>query len=145
MSAANALVGLVARRTDLARPWDEVFNECSDRISDTSVFVGLAFNSYVNNSLALGMLVLTLLSSYLGIVGKATGWSPLSDVGAFCVDKALTGPKLAPRLSSNKTWSGVLENVLRAALALRLIAFAVPGIQLWQWGLFALAIGLGSI
>lgn len=71
--AANALDGLVARRTGLARPWGEVFNECCDRLSDTLVFVGLAFNSHVNTSLAWGMLVLTLLSSYLGIVGKAAG------------------------------------------------------------------------
>ena len=71
--AANALDGLVARRTGLARPWGEVFNECSDRLADTLVFVGLALNSHVNASLALGVLVLTLLSSYLGIVGKAAG------------------------------------------------------------------------
>jgi len=71
--AANALDGLVARRTGLARPWGEVFNECCDRLADTLVFVGLALNSHVNASLALGVLVLTLLSSYLGIVGKAAG------------------------------------------------------------------------
>jgi phosphatidylglycerophosphate synthase len=64
---------LVARRTGLARPWGEVFNECCDRLADTLVFVGLALNSHVNASLALGVLVLTLLSSYLGIVGKAAG------------------------------------------------------------------------
>ena len=71
--AANALDGLVARRTGLARPWGEVFNECCDRLADTLVFIGLALNSHVNASLALGVLVLTLLSSYLGIVGKAAG------------------------------------------------------------------------
>ena len=71
--AANALDGLVARRTGLARPWGEIFNECCDRLSDTLIFVGLAFNSHVNASLAWGVLVLTLLSSYLGIVGKAAG------------------------------------------------------------------------
>jgi phosphatidate cytidylyltransferase len=69
----------------------------------------------------------------------------LSDVGAFCVGKALGGPKLAPRLSPSKTWSGVLGNVLGAALALLLTAFAIPGIQTWQYGLFALVIGLGSV
>jgi len=71
--AANALDGLVARRTGLARPWGEVFNECCDRLSDTLVFVGLAFNSHVNASLVWDVLVLTLLSSYLGIAGKAAG------------------------------------------------------------------------
>lgn len=71
--AANALDGLVARRTGLARPWGEVFNEFSDRLSDTAVFVGLACNSSVLAPLAGGVLVLTLLSSYLGTLAKAVG------------------------------------------------------------------------
>ena len=69
----------------------------------------------------------------------------LSDVGAFCIGKALAGPKLAPHLSPGKTWSGALGNILGAALAVQLTAFAVPGIQWWQRGLFTLVIGLGSI
>lgn len=69
----------------------------------------------------------------------------LSDVGAFCIGKALAGPKLAPHVSPGKTWSGVLGNILGALLALKLAAFALPGMQLWQWGLLVLVIGLGSI
>lgn len=71
--AANALDGLVARRTGMARPLGEVFNECCDRFADTLVFVGLAFNSGVFAPLAWGTLVLILLNSYLGIVAKAAG------------------------------------------------------------------------
>ncbi len=71
--AANALDGLVARRTDMARPLGEVFNECCDRLADTLVFVGLALNSGVFAPLAWGTLVLVLLNSYLGIVAKAAG------------------------------------------------------------------------
>ena len=71
--AANALDGLVARRTGLARPWGEVYNECCDRISDTLIFVGLAFNSQVIAPLAWGVLVLILLNSYLGVAAKAAG------------------------------------------------------------------------
>jgi len=69
----------------------------------------------------------------------------LSDVGAFCTGKLRGGPQLAPRLSPNKTWGGVLGNVLGAVLALVLTALALPGLQLWQRGVFALAIGLGSV
>lgn len=69
----------------------------------------------------------------------------LSDVGAFCIGKALAGPKLAPHLSPGKTWSGVLGNILGAILALELAVFALPDVQLWQRGLLALVIGLGSI
>lgn len=71
--AANALDGLVARRSGLARPWGEVYNEFSDRLSDAAVFVGLALNSHVFGFLAWGVLVLVLLNSYLGTVAKAAG------------------------------------------------------------------------
>jgi CDP-diacylglycerol--glycerol-3-phosphate 3-phosphatidyltransferase len=71
--AANALDGLVARRTGFARPWGEVFNECCDRLADTLVFAGLACNPLVNASLAWVALVFILLNSYLGTVAKAAG------------------------------------------------------------------------
>jgi len=71
--AANALDGLVARDTGLARPWGEVLNECCDRVADIMVFVGLALNSDVISPLAWIVLVLVLLSSYLGVVTKAAG------------------------------------------------------------------------
>jgi CDP-diacylglycerol--glycerol-3-phosphate 3-phosphatidyltransferase len=71
--AANALDGLVARHTGLARPLGEVFNECCDRIADIFVFAGLALNSAVIAPLAWTVLVLTLLNSYLGVTAKAAG------------------------------------------------------------------------
>ena len=71
--AANALDGLVARRTGLARPWGEVFNEMSDRLADAAILVGLALNPLVIGPLAWGVLALTLLNSYLGTVAKAAG------------------------------------------------------------------------
>jgi CDP-diacylglycerol--glycerol-3-phosphate 3-phosphatidyltransferase len=73
--AANALDGLVARRTGLASAFGEVYNEFGDRVADTAVFVGLALNSAVFVPLAWGTLVLALLSSYLGIAAKAAGGS----------------------------------------------------------------------
>ena len=69
----------------------------------------------------------------------------LSDVGAFCVGKTLGGPQLAPRLSPNKKWSGVVGNVLGAALALVIAPFALPVLPLWQQVLLVLTIGLGSV
>jgi CDP-diacylglycerol--glycerol-3-phosphate 3-phosphatidyltransferase len=71
--AANALDGLVARDRGLARPWGEALNECCDRLADIMVFVGLAMNRDVIPSLAWFVLVLALLSSYLGIAAKAAG------------------------------------------------------------------------
>lgn len=71
--AANALDGLVARKSGLARPWGEVYNEFSDRLADCAVFAGLALNPQVVTPLAWGCLVLVLLNSYLGTVAKAAG------------------------------------------------------------------------
>ncbi len=73
--AANALDGLVARRTGLASARGELFNEFGDRVADVAVLVGLALNSRVFAPLAWGVLALTLLSSYLGIAAKAVGGS----------------------------------------------------------------------
>jgi phosphatidate cytidylyltransferase len=69
----------------------------------------------------------------------------LSDVGAFCAGKAIGGAKLAPRLSPNKTWGGVLGNLLGAALAVLLTGFALPGFTWWQGALFIAPIALGSV
>jgi phosphatidylglycerophosphate synthase len=71
--AANALDGLVARRTGKARPFGELFNEFTDRLADTAVFLGLALNGAVFGPLSWGALVLTLLNSYLGTAAKAAG------------------------------------------------------------------------
>jgi phosphatidate cytidylyltransferase len=50
----------------------------------------------------------------------------LSDVMAFVTGSILKGPKLAPKVSPNKTLSGVAGNALGAYGALALMWFAVP-------------------
>jgi phosphatidate cytidylyltransferase len=50
----------------------------------------------------------------------------LGDVGAFVVGRTLGGPRLAPRISPNKRWSGVAGNVLGGLLALALLPAAIP-------------------
>lgn len=90
-------------------------------------------------------LVLLSAGSAPGVVLVVGLGVALSDVGAFCSGKALGGPKLAPALSPNKTWGGVLGNFLGAALAVLLAGFAIPTLPLWQRGLIALALGAGSI
>lgn len=72
-TALNALDGLVARSTGLARPWGEVLNELSDRIADVALIGGLALASPASLLLGTGALVAMLLSSYLAILSKAAG------------------------------------------------------------------------
>lgn len=46
-----------------------------------------------------------------------------TDIFAYFVGRALGGPKLWPKVSPNKTWSGALGGMLAAALAAGLLAY----------------------
>ena len=72
-TALNALDGLVATNTGLARPWGEVLNEFSDRLADVALFAGLMLAPGVSFPLGVATIVLMLLGSYLGTVAKAAG------------------------------------------------------------------------
>jgi phosphatidate cytidylyltransferase len=69
----------------------------------------------------------------------------MSDVGAFCTGRLIGGPKLAPRLSPNKTWGGVLGNLTGAGLALALIGFTLPSMEWWLRVALIVVIGVGSV
>lgn len=72
-TALNALDGLVARDTGLARPWGEVLNEFCDRLADVSLFTGAALAHGSQLLLGAAVIVVMLLSSYLAILSKAAG------------------------------------------------------------------------
>jgi phosphatidate cytidylyltransferase len=52
----------------------------------------------------------------------AVVWS--ADIGAYFVGRRLGGPRLAPRISPGKTWSGFLGSILIAALTGLIVALA---------------------
>ena len=65
-----------------------------------------------------------------------------TDVSAFVCGRTIGGPKLAPSLSPNKTWSGLIGGVSAAAIAGGLFSFATG--THWFW----LAVGgavLGAV
>ena len=74
---------------------------------------------------------LVLIHSYVeggpGILLALGLGTALSDVGAFTIGKLFGRHKLAPGLSPNKTWEGVLGNVVGAYIGVGLMAFALPG------------------
>ncbi len=72
-TALNALDGLVARDTGLARPWGEVLNECCDRLADVALLGGVCFAIGSDARLGAITIVVMLLCSYLSIVSKAAG------------------------------------------------------------------------
>lgn len=54
-----------------------------------------------------------------------------ADSGAYFVGRSLGGPKLAPQISPNKTWSGLIGGAIAAALASFLFLWLAKAI----WGL----------
>ena len=50
-----------------------------------------------------------------------------SDIGAYLVGRSLGGPKLAPAISPNKTWSGALGGLLSAVAAGLAAAYVMGG------------------
>lgn len=69
----NALDGMVAKDLGVARPWGEVLNELSDRLADAAFFVAIVFVPGIITPLAVSVLALTLITSYIGTLSKAAG------------------------------------------------------------------------
>ncbi|MGY9006091.1 MAG: phosphatidate cytidylyltransferase [Alphaproteobacteria bacterium] len=65
----------------------------------------------------------------------------LTDTGAYAAGKLIGGPKLAPRISPNKTWAGLLGGMLAASSVAVCVAvwtgFADPWQIIWISALFA--------
>ena len=66
----------------------------------------------------------------------------VTDTGAYAVGRTVGGPKLWPRISPNKTWSGLIGGVSAAAIAGALFGLTVPGASVPLLGLTALICGL---
>ena len=73
----------------------------------------------------------------------ATTWS--ADIAAFLVGSALKGPKLWPRFSPNKTWSGLIGGLAGATAASVGVAAAFMQLSLIGAALIGLAGGLATM
>jgi phosphatidate cytidylyltransferase len=65
-----------------------------------------------------------------------------ADTGGYLVGRTLGGPKLAPRISPNKTWSGLAGAVAGAALAGLSAAFVLNHTDVWMLTLMSAGLGL---
>jgi phosphatidate cytidylyltransferase len=65
-----------------------------------------------------------------------------ADTGGYLVGRTVGGPKLAPRISPNKTWSGLGGAVAGAALAGLCAAFILNHTNVWMLTLISAVIGL---
>jgi phosphatidate cytidylyltransferase len=77
------------------------------------------------------------------VVALATA---LSDVGAFTIGKLFGRHRLSPVVSPNKTWEGVVGNVLGAALGTWLLQFALPPtMPLWLAVTLPVVVAVGAV
>ena len=69
-----------------------------------------------------------------------------ADIGAFAIGSLLKGPKLWPRFSPNKTWSGFVGGLVTAMAAGTAMA-SLPYFQLslWAAAFIGLAVGLATM
>jgi phosphatidate cytidylyltransferase len=68
-----------------------------------------------------------------------------ADIGAYFAGRTLGGPKLAPRISPKKTWSGFGGGLITAALAGALV-LKVMGVAPGGWHIaLALVLAVGSV
>lgn len=74
----------------------------------------------------------------------AIAWA--ADVAAYALGNLLGGPKLWPRFSPNKTWSGFLGGLLAAIVVSALVAsLARIGLPLWAAAVLGLGVGLATM
>lgn len=66
-----------------------------------------------------------------------------TDVGAYFTGRSVGGPKLAPRISPNKTWSGLIGGMACAGLTGLVVGYIHSGEA--SFGLCALSIVLGAV
>lgn len=70
-----------------------------------------------------------------------------TDIGAFFAGRAIGGPKLAPALSPNKTWAGLIGGMVAAAIVGALVARAadLPSFCLFAAAPLAVAAQMGDL
>jgi phosphatidate cytidylyltransferase len=68
----------------------------------------------------------------------AVAWT--TDTASYAAGRLIGGPKLAPRISPRKTWSGFIVGALAPALVGYLFALALEGTSAWRLALVSVAL-----
>jgi phosphatidate cytidylyltransferase len=84
---------------------------------------------------ALALLFLRGLENGLLLAAWALGTVWVTDIGAYFAGRSIGGPKLAPAVSPNKTWAGLVGGV---------VAALILGLLLWRFGGLRLQLAFAS-
>ncbi|RFP02029.1 phosphatidate cytidylyltransferase [Komagataeibacter xylinus] len=82
-----------------------------------------------------------------GVVLFLVACVALSDTGAYMAGRLFGGPKLAPRISPAKTWSGSIGGLCSAVLGGMLIAGLLPGAlsgAVWRGAVFGALVAMAA-
>jgi phosphatidate cytidylyltransferase len=144
--AAVALAGLV------------VFAELARLVAKAAPSTPAKVGGWVAGAVYVGWAAVALIAMPLELVGLALGAVICTDTGAYFTGRALGGPKIAPRISPSKTWSGLVGGMIASGLflavavaLLRYMLGSLQGSAAPRFGpaLFAtpvaLAFGLGAL
>jgi len=82
-----------------------------------SIGIGALYRIYLDVFLSYEVRSFVMIMWFVLIV-----WSV--DVGAYAIGSTLKGPKLAPKISPNKTWSGLIGGMIAAAIVSYTYMFA---------------------
>lgn len=78
------------------------------------------------------------LASLLWIIALVVA----ADTGGYIAGRSIGGPKLAPRISPNKTWAGLAGAVIGAGLVGLFTAFILNHTNVWGLALLSAALGV---
>jgi phosphatidylglycerophosphate synthase len=119
--AANLLDGMVAIGRGIASPAGELFNEVSDRVSDTAVLFGLGL-AVGDPALGLAAALGAMATAYVRAVGKAAG-APSDFRGPMAKQHRMalvTALAVACAIAPASWWEGLGAGALWLVLALSL-------------------------
>jgi phosphatidate cytidylyltransferase len=83
------------------------------------IALGLAYTG----TASIGLLFLREQPHGFGLALWALGLVWATDIGAYFAGRMIGGPKLAPSISPNKTWAGLIGGVIAAAIVGALVAY----------------------